>query len=177
MWGESASLIVAFLVAISRFDVEMLLWGGYPNVITLMLIPLTFYLYLQKAKFSLGPFLAITAILSGAIFLTHSLSSVMFVSMTFATVILVAIFSKRVGVPRTHLLIWLVPLFLGVIIVSPFLLEIVPAYLSASGDIFTGGVSAIRLALLSTRVLPLDLVLPLLVLFPLFFLFSKKHKN
>jgi hypothetical protein len=70
-----------------------------------------------------------------------------------------------------------VPIFLGAIIVSPFLLEIVPAYLSVSGDIFTGGVSAIRLALLSTRVLPLELVLPLLVLFPLFFLFSKKYKG
>jgi hypothetical protein len=177
VWGESASLIVAFLVAISRFDVEMLLWGGYPNVITLMLIPLTFYLYLQKAKFSLGPFLAITAILSGAIFLTHSLSAVIFVSITVATVIFVSIFSKRVGVPKTHLFIWLVPLFLGAIIVSPFLLEIVPAYLSVNGETFTGGVSAIRLALLSTKVLPLELVLPLLVCVPVFFLFSKKYKD
>ncbi|MCJ7762863.1 hypothetical protein MUP38_05355, partial [Candidatus Bathyarchaeota archaeon] len=107
----------------------------------------------------------------------HSLSAAIFVSMTFATVILVTIFSKKIGVPRTHLLIWLVPLFLGMIIVSPFLLKIVPAYLSASGDIVTGGMSPIQRALLSTRVLPLELVLPLLVLFPLFFLFSKKHSN
>jgi hypothetical protein len=177
VWKESAALIVAFLVAISRFDVEMLLWGGYPNVITLMLMPLTFYLFLQRERFSLGPFLASTALLSGAIFLTHSLSSVMFVGITFVTVVLAVIFSKRVGAPRTHLLIWLVPIFLGIIIVSPFLVEIVPAYLSASGDIVTGSMSAIQQALLSTRVLPLDLVLPLLVLFPLFFLFSKKHEN
>jgi hypothetical protein len=177
VWEESAALIVAFLVAISRFDVEMLLWGGYPNVITLMLIPLTFYILLQKSKFSLGPFLVTTTLLSGAIFLTHSLSSVMFVAMTFATVFLVTIFSKKVGVPRTHLFIWLVPVFLGILIVSPFLLEIVPAYLSASRDIVTGSMSAIRLALLSTRVLPLELILPLLVLFPLFFLFAKKQKN
>ncbi len=177
VWKESAALIVAFLVAVSRFDIEMLLWGGYPNVITLMLIPLTFYLLLQKQKFSTVPFLVTTTLLSGAIFLTHSLSAAIFVSMTFATVILVTIFSKKIGVPRTHLLIWLVPLFLGMIIVSPFLLEIVPAYLSASGDIVTGNMSAIQRALLSTRVLPLELVLPLLVLFPLFFLFSKKHSN
>jgi hypothetical protein len=177
VWGESASLIAAFLVAISRFDIEMLLWGGYPNVITLMLIPLTFYLYLQKSKFSLGPFLAITAILSGAIFLTHSLSSVMFVGITVATVVFISIFSKRVGVPKTHLFVWLVPIFLGVIIVSPFLIEIVPAYFSVSGEIFTGGVSAIRLALLSTKILPLEIVLPLLVSFLFFFLFSKKYKG
>ena len=177
VWKESAALIVAFLVAVSRFDIEMLLWGGYPNVITLMLIPLTFYLLLQRQKFSIGPFLVTTTLLSGTIFLTHSLSAAIFVSMTFATVILVTIFSKKIGVPRTHLLIWLVPLFLGMIVVSPFLLKIVPAYLSASGDIVTGGMSAIQRALLSTRVLPLELVLPLLVLFPLFFLFSKKHSG
>jgi hypothetical protein len=177
VWGESVSLIVAFLVAISRFDVEMLLWGGYPNVITLMLIPLTFYLYLQREKFSLGSFLATTSILSAAIFLTHSLSAVIFVGITVATVVFVLIFSKRVGVSRTNLFIWLAPIFLGVVIVSPFLIEIVPAYFSASGEIFTGAMSAIRQALLATRVLPLELVLPLLVLFPLFFLFSKGYKG
>jgi hypothetical protein len=177
VWKESAALIVAFLVAVSRFDIEMLMWGGYPNVITLMLIPLTFYLLLQRQKFSIGPFLVTTTLLSGAIFLTHSLSAAIFVSIMFATVILVTIFSKKIGVPRTHFLIWLVPLFLGMIIVSPFLLNVVPAYLSASGDIVTGGMSAIQQALLSTRVLPLELVLPLLVLFPLFFLFSKKHSG
>jgi hypothetical protein len=177
VWKESAALIVAFLVAISRFDVEMLVWGGFPNVITLLLIPLTFYLLLQKNKFSTGSFLVVTTLLSGAIFLTHSLSSVLFVSMIFATVFLVTVFSKKVGVPRTHLFIWLVPIFLGILIVSPFLLEIVPAYLSASQDIVTGSMSSIRLALLSTRVLPLELIVPLLVLFPMFFLFSKKQWN
>ena len=48
VWTESAAFIVAFLVAVSSPDMEMLLWGGYPNVITLLLIPLTFYLFLQK---------------------------------------------------------------------------------------------------------------------------------
>ena len=85
-WTESAAFIVAFLVAVSRFDIEMLLWGGYPNVITLLLIPLTFYLFLQKDRFSLTPFLVSTSILVGSIFLTHSLSAVIFVATTVATV-------------------------------------------------------------------------------------------
>jgi len=177
VWTESAALIVAFLVAISRFDIEMLLWGGYSNVITLLLIPLIFYLYLQNSKFSLGPFLAVTGILSGAIFLTHSLSSVIFVGITVATVFFAAVFSKRVGVPKTNLLIWIVPLFIGAIIVSPFLLEIVPAYLNVNGETFAGGVSAIREALLTTKVLPLEIVFPLLICVPIFFLFSKKYKG
>jgi hypothetical protein len=175
--SESAALIVAFLVAISRFDVEMLMWGGYPNAVTLMLIPLTFYLFLQRERFSLFPFLAVTSILCGSMFLTHSLSAVIFVIITFATVILGLIFSKRVGVPRTRLLIWLLPIFLGAAIISPFLVQAVPAYLSNNTETFASGMADIRQALLSTRVLPLELVLPLIICIPFFFLFSKKYGN
>jgi hypothetical protein len=177
VWGESTAFVVAFLVAISRFDIEMLLWGGFPNVITLMLIPLIFYLYLEKDRFSLVPFLATTTILSGAIFLTHSLSAIMFVGITFSTVILGSIFSKRIGISKTKLLIWLLPIFLGAILVSPFLAQAVPAYLGANSETFTGGVTDIRLALLSTRVLPLEWVIPLFACVIFFFLFSKKYKG
>src|SRR5512139_2631461 len=38
VWGVPAGLIVAFLVAVSRFDLEMLMWGGFPNVVTIMLM-------------------------------------------------------------------------------------------------------------------------------------------
>ena len=48
IWTESAAYIVAFLVAISRFDIEMLLWGGYPNVITLTVDSLNFLLVPAK---------------------------------------------------------------------------------------------------------------------------------
>jgi hypothetical protein len=177
IWGEPTAFIVAFLVAISRFDVEMLMWGGYPNVIPLMLIPLIFYLYLERERFSLVPFIATTTLLCAAIFLTHSLSAVMFVGITFFTVVLVAIFSKRIQISKTHLLIWLLPIFLGAVLVSPFLAEAVPAYLGANAETFTGGVSDIRLALLSTRVLPLEWVIPLFVCVIVFFLFSKKYRG
>ena len=177
VWGESTAFIVAFLVAISRFDIEMLLWGGYPNVIPLLLMPLIFYLYLERERFSSVPFVATTTLLAGAIFLTHSLSAVMFVGITFSTVVLAAIFSKRAGVKKTRLLVWLLPLFLGAILVSPFLAEAVPAYLGANAETFTGGVSDIRLALLSTRVLPLEWVIPLFACVIFFFLFSKKYRG
>jgi hypothetical protein len=177
VWGESTALIVGFLVAISRFDVEMLMWAGYPNAVTLMLIPLIFYLYLERDRFSLVPFLAATTILSGAIFLTHSLSAIMFVVISFSTVILGTIFSRRMGVSKTKLLIWLLPIFLGAILVSPFLAQAVPAYLGANSETFTGGVSDIRQALLSTRLLPLEWVIPLFACVIFFFLFSKKYKG
>ncbi|TRO46554.1 hypothetical protein E2P60_05035 [Candidatus Bathyarchaeota archaeon] len=121
------------------------------------------------------PFLVTTTILSGAIFLTHSLSAVMFVCITFSTVILATVFSKRLSVSRKHILLWLLPIFLGAVLVSPFLVEAAPAYLGANSETFTGGVSDIRLALLSTRVLPLEWVIPLFASVVFFFLFSKKY--
>ncbi len=177
VWGESAGFIVAFLVAISRFDIEMLMWGGYPNVVTLMLIPVIFYLYLESDRFSTVPFLATATLLAGAIFLTHSLSAVMFVAITFSTVIIAAIFSKRLDVSKKHLLTWLVPIFLGALIVSPFLAEAAPAYLGANSETFTGGVSDIQQAILSTRVLPLGWVIPLFGCVIFFFFFSKKYRG
>jgi len=65
VWTESAAFVVAFLVAVSRFDLEMLLWGGYPNVVTLLLMPIAFYLYIQKDRFTKFPFYISTSLLVG----------------------------------------------------------------------------------------------------------------
>ena len=177
LWGESTAFIVAFLVAVSRFDIEMLLWGGFPNVITLALIPLVFYFYLQREKFSLFPFLAVTTLVIGAIYLTHALSALMFISLAFTFVILGLVLSRKIGVTIKQLAVWVLPIFLGAVIVSPFLVQAVPAYLGANSETFTGGVSDIRLALLSTRVLPAEIVVPLFACVILFFLFSKEYKG
>ena len=176
-WGESTAIIAAFLVAVSRFDVEMLLWAGYPNAVTLLLIPLIFYLYLKRESFSLTSFLAVGTLLSSALFLTHSLSAVMFLGITFSTIIIGLVLSKRIGIPRMNLLIWMMPVFIGAIVVSPFLFEVVPAYAVANVETFTGGVAGIRQALLSTRILPIEFVIPLFASLVFFFPFSKKYKN
>jgi len=175
VWSESGAFIVAFLVAVSRPDMEILLWAGYPNVITLLLIPLTFYLYLQKDRFSLIPFLASTSILVASIYLTHSLSAAVFVATTVATVLIVMVSPKTFGTSRKHVFYWLLPLALGAALVAPFLVNAVPAYLSANSS-FTV-VSAINSALLSTRVLPLTTILPLFACTILFFLLSKEYRG
>ena len=178
IWSESAGYIVAFLIAVSRFDIEMTLWGGYPNVITLLLIPLTFYLYLQKDRFSLTPFLVSTSILAGSIFLTHSLSAAIFVGVTFITVFFVLVSPKKFGATRKTGLYWLLPIVLGAILVLPFLLNAVPTYLqdnsSAPG---VQGVSDITSAILTTRILPLEFVFPLFLIILAFVLFSKAYKG
>ncbi len=175
VWSESAALIVAFLVAISSFDIEMLMWAGYPNVITLLLIPLTFYLFLQRDRFSLTPFLLSTSILVGSIFLTHSLSAAIFVAITVGTVLCVMVSPKTFSTSRKNVLYWLLPIFGGAVLVSPFLANAVPAYLSANSS-FTA-VTEINQALLATRVVPLDIVLALFACFLPYFLLSKKYKG
>ncbi len=173
--AESGAFIVAFLVAVSRPDMEILLWAGYPNVITLLLIPVTFYLYLQKDRFSLTPFLVSTSILVGSIYLTHSLSAAVFVATTVATVLVVMVSPKIFDTSRKHVFTWLLPLALGAVLVSPFLVKAVPAYLTANSS-FTV-VSAINSALLSTRVLPLTTIVPLFACTVLFFFLSKEYKG
>ncbi|MCJ7713953.1 hypothetical protein MUO66_05795, partial [Candidatus Bathyarchaeota archaeon] len=176
-WSESAGIIVAFLVAISRFDIEMLLWGGYPNAAALTLIPIIFYLYLERKNFSHFSLICITGLLSATIFLAHSLTSVMFVSITILTVIAIMAFSKRLKINRGHIFVWILPLIVGFILVFPFLMNVIPAYLGANGGTFTGGVSGIQQALLSTRVLPMEWILPLFGSVFLFLFFSKKYQR
>jgi hypothetical protein len=175
IWNVPAALIVAFLVAVSRFDIEMLMWGGYPNVVTLMLIPLVFFLFLEMDRFSMAPFLVITSMLCGAIFLTHSLSSVIFIAITFAAVFFGLILARRIGEKRANFIAWLLPVFLGALFIAPFLIEVAPAYLGADAAAFTGGTADIRQALISTKILPLEIVVPLFVFVSLFFLFSKYY--
>src|SRR5208283_5252236 len=175
VWSESAAFIVAFLVAVSRFDIEMLMWAGYPNVITLLLIPLTFYLFLRRERFSMSPFLVSGSILVGSIFLTHSLSAAVFLAITAATVFFALIAPRTFGTTRKNVLSWLLPLVGGAILVSPFLVLAVPAYLSANSSF--SAVSAIDRAIIATRVLPMDEVLALFACLLPLLLLSKKYKR
>jgi hypothetical protein len=175
VWNVSAAIIVAFLVAVSRFDIEMVMWGGYPNVVTLMLIPLAFYLFLETDRFSRLPFLVVTSLVCGAIFLTHSLSAVLFITITLATVFFGVILARKIGEKRTSLLTWLLPLIIGALVISPFLIQVAPAYFGSDAAAFTGGVTDIRQALLSTKMLPLEIVVPLFVFVFLYFVFSKYY--
>jgi hypothetical protein len=182
VWSEPAAYIVAFLAAISRFDIEMLMWGGYPNVVTLLLIPLTFYLYLQKDRFSTVPFLASTSILVSTIFLTHSLSAAIFVSITVLIVLFIFAKPKLFGTNRKTGFFWLLPIVLGAVLILPFIIQAVPAYLNSNSYLDRNASdpvssNAIKLATIATRMLPLELVLPLFGAIAGFLVFSKYYKG
>ncbi len=175
IWSTSVACIVAILAAISRFDIEMIMWAGYPNVITLMLIPLTFYLYLQRERFSKLPFIGSTSILVGSLFLTHSLSAAIFGAIAFATLLVILVAPKTLMTQRKTALYWFLPIVLGAVLVSPFLVQAVPAYLNDNAYLnVSSGSSDIGSATLSARVLSLWIVIPLFGLIPAFMILSKK---
>jgi hypothetical protein len=171
--NESIALIVAFLVGVSYYDIYILLWSGYPNIVTLMLIPLAFYLLLEKSRFPPLPRITVASLLSATIFLTHSLSTFMFIAIIFASVFIALSFPRRVGVNRKDVLEWLVPLFIGGLVVSPFLVQAAPFYLNLNSPIYTGGLPDIQTALLPIRLVPFEFVLPFFVCFFLYFVFFK----
>lgn len=175
LWSESAAFIAAFLVAVSRFDIEMLMWGGYPNVLASMLIPLIVYMFLQSKRFSLWTFVATSSLLSAALFITHSLSSLVFDGIVLIVVIFALSLSKKLEITRKRILLLLVPVFLGTVIASPYLLGAIPAYLANAQS--TNAVADIRLALMSTKIVPWELLVPLAACVVLFFLYSKEYKG
>ena len=131
-----------------------------------------------KRSIFLSPFLVSTSILAGSIFLTHSLSAAIFVGVTSLTVLFVLVSPKTFGTPRKTGLYWLLPIVVGAVLVSPFLVNAVPTYLhgnsSAPG---VQGVNDINSAILSTRILPLEWVLPLFLIIFAFALFSKRYNG
>ena len=183
IFNESAALIVAFFISISRLNVEMVTWAGYPNMFALLLIPLTFYLYLQRDRFSPTPFIVSTSILAGAIFLTHSLSAAVFVATTACVVLCILISPKTFNVSRKSALYWVLPIFGGVALASPLLASAVPVYLNNSSA-FTFNVQ-IKQALLANSAVPLGevyalsgcVVLAIVACLLPYFFSSEKHER
>ena len=169
VWTIAPAVIVAFLVAISRFDIEMLTWAGYPNVVALMLIPLTYYLFLEKDRFSKVPYLLSTSILVASIFLAHSLSAVMFIGIFAPLVLFVVLWPKILGVSRKSVLYWVLPVVLGAILILPFLIQVIPAYFQEYGSV------EITNATLSSRILSYWIVVPLFGVTAAFLAFSVKY--
>jgi hypothetical protein len=164
------ALIVAFIVGVSYYDIYMLLWSGYANIVTLALIPITFYLLLEKSRFQRLPRLATASLLSGAILLTHSLSTVMFLAILTVTVIIALILP---GIKKKDVLEWLIPPVIGGVIVSPFLLQVAPIYLNLNAPVYTGGWPALQQILLPMRLVPAQYILPFVACFFLYLLFFK----
>ena len=164
------ALIVAFIVGVSYYDIYMLLWSGYANIVTLALIPITFYMLLEKSRFQRLPRLATASLLSAAILLTHSLSTVLFLAILIVTVI-IALFLPAIN--KRDIFEWITAPIIGGVIVSPFLLQVAPYYLNLNAPVYTGGWPALQQMLLPMRLVPVQYILPFIACFFLYLLFFK----
>ena len=176
VWGELAGFIVAILVTFSSSDIVMLNWAGYPNIVALALIPVLFYLFLQPAKLSSKSYLAVASLVISALFLTHLFSALVFLAITLVALLLSALFSKTTGFTIKKALFWLMPILFGVLLVSPYLVNIVPVYFGSQGAI-TGTVSVMKQAVVETRAIPTTILCLSIIPVFLFFIFSKFQKG
>ena len=175
VWGEQPAFIVALLVTFSSLDIEILCWGGYPNAVVLFLMPVMFYLFLTKDKLSRGVFYVSASILAAAIFLTHSLSAAVFSGIVILTLGCVLVFPRVFDRSKKFMLSLTLPLVVGLVLVSPFLVSAIPVYLSESTVLV--GSTDIAQVLILERTVPIWVVLALFVGVGTYFWFSKKIKQ
>lgn len=176
-WGlPFASLIAAFLAALSRYDIEMIAWGGYPNVVTLMIISLAFYVFFRRDTSS-TTFVAISSLLIGTLFITHSLSVITFLCIASPFLILAFLTSKK-SKDKRAILMFVLSIFLGVLLASPFIAHVLPVYLeNVEEGMFVGTINDNREAIVFTRMVSVQLVLASLIPAFSFLMFSKKYKG
>ena len=176
LWGELAGFVAAILALFSASDIIMLCWAGYPNIIALALIPLLFYLFLQPKKLSQKNYLIVASLITGALFLTHLFSAIIFITIAILALIVNLAFSKSTGFTKKTALAWLTPLFFGFILVSPYILSVIPFYFGTEGAI-TGTVSTMKQAVVETRVIPATILGLALIPIGMFLVFSKRQNK
>jgi hypothetical protein len=86
--NNSVGLLGAFFVAVSTFSIEMLGWGGYPNIVSLTLIGIVVFVFLKNSNQPHFFKLIIMALLLGALALTHLLSFFVLLSVWLGYIIL-----------------------------------------------------------------------------------------
>jgi len=174
-WGEETGFVVAVLAVFSASDIAILSWSGYPNIITLMLIPVVFFLFLERSRFSSKTYFTVTTLAVSAIFLTHIFSALIFIVITALAIVVGIVFSKKAGFSVKQALHWLLPIGLGALLVSPYLVNVAPNYFGSESAI-TGTVATIKQAILETRLISLEIISLSLIAVCLFFVLSR-HQN
>ncbi|PVX27508.1 MAG: hypothetical protein CW716_01985, partial [Candidatus Bathyarchaeum sp.] len=174
-WNNSAAYIAAFLVIFSSGDISMLCWGGYPNIMALFLMPAIFYFYLRVDNFDLKKYLVITSMLTAALFLTHIFSAIIFVAITLIILVINFAFVPKTRSSR-QIIAWILPLFLGAFLVSPYLVSAIPLYFGSESTI-TGTVLETKQTVLATRLIPIEFVIFSVIPILLFLFFSKYRKK
>jgi len=177
MWrSSSVGFLAAFFVAVSSFSLEMLGWGGYSNVISLLLIAMVFYLFLKNKEKPNRFNLFVAALLFGSLILTHLLSFFVFFSVLILYIVLLLIGKawRHTGTKSLNIIgFFLISIALGLLFASPWLLSVSSFYLEmASKGVFLGGIAENRSLILANRYVDINILILSGVVFLLFLMFK-----
>jgi hypothetical protein len=173
--NKSIGLLAAFFVAVSTFSLEMLGWGGYPNIVSLTLIGIAVFVFLKNSNQPHFFKLIITALLLGALAITHLLSFFVLLSVWIGYIILLQI-AKAFRLTHVKSLrtlgFFLASLALAALLVSPWLLRVWNFYwdMSAQG-VFVGGMEENKGLILANRHVDVNILVFSLALVLLIFMF------
>lgn len=179
--SQITGIIAAFFAAISALSLEMISWGGYPNVISLALIIIIFYLFIRDTEQPSHLSILIGSIIFGSIILTHSFS--LFVFFPILIVYFVFLFIGRLRKIKEIKL--QKPLFFftksvaaGILLVSPWILRVLNFYIGASSEAFLlGGLEENKNLILANRSVDSVVLVLVIILIQTFIIFKSSRKH
>lgn len=178
--NQNTGLLAAFFTAISALSIEMLTWGGYPNIVSLFLMSVIFYLFLKDADTPDLKHLMPATSLFASLVLTHTFSLAVFVPIMALYVVLLLV-GKLLKIKEIQLVnrlrFFAVSATLGLVTISPWLLRVFPFYVTASAEgALTGGLDNKNLILANCKIDPIILALAVLII-PALILFKQSRKS
>jgi hypothetical protein len=179
--NTSTGLFAAFFVTVSSLSLEMLGWGGYPNVISLTLILIIFYLFLKDRDRPHHFNLFTTALLFGSLTLTHlfSLFVLLPVLILYISLLLVGKALKLLGTDSLKAIrFFFISVALGTLFASPWLLRVSGFYLGMSSEgAFWGGMQENRNLILINRYVDIKILVLIGAVLPTLFMLKASRKR
>jgi len=172
--NTSAGFLAAFFVTVSSLSLEMLGWGGYPNVISLALILMIFYLFIKDIDHPHHFNLLTAALLFGSLILTHLFSLFVLFPVLILYVSLLLL-GKALKLAGTNILkairFCFISVVLGILFVSPWLLRVSDFYLGMSSEgAFLGGLEENRNLILLNRYVDIKILVLIGAVLPTLFM-------
>jgi hypothetical protein len=179
--SNSAGFLSAFFVTVSSLSLEMLGWGGYPNVISLTLVLIIFYLFLKDTDRPHHFTLFTTALLFGSLILTHlfSLFVLLPVLILYISLLLIGKALKLVGTKSLKpIRFFFLSFALGTLFASPWLLRVSGFYLSMSSEgAFLGGMEENRTLILLNRYVDIKILVLIGAVLPTLFMLKASRRR
>ncbi len=165
--NPNTSLLAAFFAAISSLSIEMISWGGYPNIVSLFLITAIIYLYLKDIDKPAFKHLLLGGLLFGALVITHTFSLSVFLPVLALYLVLLIVGTignlKEMRI-QNMLRFFVVSAVLGIVAVLPWILRVFNFYINTLPEgILTGGLDNRNLILANCKTDPMVLTLIIVV--------------